>query len=429
MKRFLSTLRRTALVTIAIAVVIYPMATMAKVASKAMQWFHGMVLRPASGGVILGANTLTSLVPDLYEALDVVSRELAGFIPAVSLDASVARAALNETVRSFVTPAAAAEDVTPGQLPPDDGDQSIGNVPIVITKSRMVPFRWNGEEQKGVNNGPGYANIRQNQVAQAIRTLVNEIEVDLGSLVYMTSRASGTAGTTPFASTLGDTAQARKILADNGAPLSDLQCVIDTTAGANLRTLAQLTKANEAGTTELRAQGTLLELHGFMVRESAGVAIHTPGTGASYVTNGALAKGATSIPVQTGTGTVLAGDVVSFNGDARKYVVASALSGGAFTIAAPGLMQALNTGAAVTVSPAYTGNAAFARSAIVLATRAPALPEEGDMAEDRMLITDPRTGLTFEVSMYKQYRRVRYEIAIAWGKQNIKPEHSSILMG
>ncbi len=48
----------------------------------------------------------------------------------------------------------------------------------------------------------------------------------------------------------------------------------------------QLTKANEAGTTALRAQGTLLELHGFVLRESAGVARHTAGTGASYVTNG-----------------------------------------------------------------------------------------------------------------------------------------------
>lgn len=375
------------------------------------------------------ANTLTSLMPDLYEALDVVSRELVGFIPSISLDASAARAALNQNVRVFQTPAVAAEDVTPGQLPPDDGDQNIGNTPIVITKSRMAPFRWSGEDQKGVNTGPGYKNIRRDQIAQAMRTLVNEIESGIGTLVYSASRATGTAGTTPFATALGDTAQARKILSDNGAPLSDLQCVIDTTAGANMRTLAQLTKANEAGTTELRAQGTLLELHGFQVRESAGVNIHAAGTGAGYLVNGALAKGATTINVDTGTGTVVAGDVVTFAGDANKYVVATTLSGGAFTINAPGLRGAVADNAAMTVGAAYTGNLAFSRSAIVLATRAPALPEEGDMAEDRMLITDPRSGITFEVAMYMQYRRVRYEVSIAYGFANIKPQHTAMLLG
>lgn len=373
------------------------------------------------------ANTLTSLVPDLYESLDIVSRELAGFIPSVTLDATAERAALNQAIRIPIAPAAPAEDVSPGQLPPDDGDQTVGNTPFTITKSRMVPFRWTGEEQKGINNGPGYANLRRDQITQAMRTLVNEIEVDCGKTAYLASRATGTAGTTPFASGLGDTAQVRKILSDNGAPLSDLQCVIDTTAGANLRSNAQLTKANEAGTTALRAQGTLLELHGFVLRESAGVARHTAGTGASYVTNGALAIGATVIPVQTGSGTIIAGDVVTIGN--YKYVVTSALSGGNVTIGAPGLREAVAGGSTVTLAAAYTANFAFSRSAIVLATRAPALPEEGDMADDRMMIQDPRTGMAFEVSMYKQYRRVRYEIAAAWGVQNIKPAHTAILLG
>ncbi|MCP1119639.1 P22 phage major capsid protein family protein [Robbsia andropogonis] len=373
-------------------------------------------------------NTLTSLIPDLYEALDVVSRELVGFIPSVTLDANVSRAALGETVRSPITPASAAEDITPGQLPPDDGDQNIGNAAIVIAKSRAVPFRWTGEEQRGVNHGPGYKTIRRDQIAQSFRTLTNEIEAYIGSTAVAGSRAWGTPGTAPFATSLADSAQARKILADNGAPMGDLKMVIDTTAGANIRSLAQLTKANEAGTTELRAQGTLLELHGFSIRESAGVQLHTAGTGASYVTNGALAVGVTSIPVQTGTGTILAGDVVSF-GDGYKYVVASALSGGTLTIAAPGLRKAVASGAAVTLAANYTANVAFSRNAIVLATRAPALPEEGDMADDRVMLVDPRSGLAFEVAMYKQYRRVRYEVAMAYGAANIKPEHTATFMG
>jgi len=381
------------------------------------------------------ANTLTSLVPDIYESLDVVSRELSGFVPSVTLDAQAERAALNQSIRVPITPAAAAENVTPGQLPPDDGDQIVGNNPLSITNSMMVPFRWTGEEQKGVNTGPGYQNIRRNQIAQAIRTLVNTVETSVANAAMYASRASGVVSADPFASTLTDTAQVRKILSDNGAPLSDLQMVINTTAGANMRTLTQLTKANEAADISLLRQGVLLDVHGFAIRESAGVLSHVAGSVTGAVT-GAAAKGATSVTLTTPSGAavaLLAGDVVTFAGDTNQYVVAAPVTIGAsttgtVTLNAPGLRSTIS-GAAITVIGSGSFNFGFSRSAIVLATRAPALPEEGDMAADRMLITDPRTGLTFEFAMYLQYRRVRYEVSLAWGSANIKPEHSAILLG
>lgn len=377
------------------------------------------------------ANTLTSLAPDLYEALDVVSRELVGFIPAVQRDSSIERAALNQTVRSFVAPASTSSNVTPGLYAPDDGNQTIGNKSITISKSKYVPIRWNGEEQKGMNTGPGYFNIRRDQIAQAIRTLCNEVEADLAALHIGASRAFGTIATTPFASSLTDPANMRKILADNGAPLNDLHMVLDTTAGAKLRTLGQLNKANEAGDSSLLRQGVILDLMGFAIRESAQVKqAVTVGTGTSYVVNGSHAAGATSVVIKTGSGTVLAGDIVVFEDDARKYVVTTGVSAaGTIVLAAPGLQQAQVDGKTMTIQAATNRNMAFARNAICLVTRAPEAPIEGDMAEDAMFIQDPRSGLGFEVRMYKQYRQVKYEIALAWGMAVIKPEHLGILVG
>jgi len=382
------------------------------------------------------ANTLTDLIPDLYTALDVVSRELVGFIPSVSLDASVARAAVGEKVISFVTPAADAADIVPAQLAPNTGDQVISNKFITISKARGVPIRWNGEEQKGVNHGPGYKSILGNQFEQGMRTITNEMEADLASLFNTTSRAFGTAGVTPFASNLTDTANVRKILVDNGAPLTDMQLVIDTTAGAKMRTLTQLTKANEAADATLLRQGVLLDIHGMQIRESAQIGLFTNGTASSATTNAdGYAIGATVITLASaGTGTIIIGDVAAFAGDTEKYMIASGdtdvSDGGTITLAEPGLRQAIPASAtAITIGGDYTKNMAFSRSAIVLATRAPARPEEGDMAVDVMMITDPRSGISFEVALYKEYRQVHYEISAAWGFQNFKTEHSAILLG
>jgi hypothetical protein len=99
--------------------------------------------------------TLTNLIPDLYSNLDVVSRELTGFIPSVTLDPEASRAAVGQTVRSFVAPTQSAADISPGVTPPNDGDQTIGNVPITISKARRVPIRWSGEDDLGANSGPG----------------------------------------------------------------------------------------------------------------------------------------------------------------------------------------------------------------------------------------------------------------------------------
>lgn len=380
------------------------------------------------------ANTLTSLIPSLFESLDVVSRELVGAIPCSTLDATTSRAAVGQLVTSFMTPTASATDITPGVTPPNDGDQTIANVQLTITKARRVPFRWNGEETLGLNNnGSGAAAIRNAQMTQAIRTLVNEMETDVVNAARVAaSRAYGAAGTTPFASTLGDPAQLRKILDDNGAPQNDRCLVIDTTSGAALRTLAQLTKANEAGTTLTLRDGELLNLHGFSIHESAGVKVVTKGTGASYTSDTAgYAKGATAITLITGTGTVLAGDVVTFAGDTNKYVVSAGVTApGVITLAAPGLLAPLAASAvAMTIGGNFTPNFGFSSSSLILATRAPALPDGGDLAVDRMMITDPRSGISFEVAMYPQYRQMQYEISAVWGVKGIKANHCALLLG
>lgn len=374
------------------------------------------------------ANTLSNLIPDVYAALDVVSRELVGALPGVSRDARADRIASNQTLRIHQVPVNTASDYTPSMSIPAAADQTISNAALTLTKNRKAQFSWTGEETYGMDQGPGFLSIQQNQIAQAFRVLVNEMENDVcDALAQGASRAYGTAGTTPFASTLADSAQAKKILDDNGAPASGRSLVIDTSAGAALRTLGQLTKANEAGTAMTLRDGELLNLHGFSVRESAQINGATAGTGASYLLNGALSVGATTVTVDTGSGTILAGDIVTIG--SHKYVVATALSGGSFTINAPGIVAAAADNLAITVNATSARNLAFTSDSIVLATRLPIFPSQGDLAIDSEVITDPRTGISFDLRVYPGDGMVLYRLHALWGWKVIKPAHAALLLG
>lgn len=383
------------------------------------------------------ANDITALIPDLYAGLDVVSRELVGFIPSVARDSTAERAAVGQSVVYHVAPEANVTDITPSMNVPEPDDQTLGSGSMTISKSRAANFGFVGEEQRGLNSGPGYISVQADMFAQGLRALCNEIERDLAvEATAAASRSTGTSGTIPFATNLGDSAQLRKILDDNGAPGSERSLVINTAAGAAMRTLTQLTKANESGTLMTLRQGELMDIHNFSIKESGQAVSHTAGTGASATTNNAgYAVGTTTINLAAaGTGTILAGDVISFAGDTNKYLVVSGdtdvSGGGSITIAAPGLRVALPASAvAITVDASYSANVGFVRSALVLAMRAPELPQEGDLALDRMTLTDPRSGLVFEVSLYPGYRKIRAEVAAAWGTEATKSEHIALLQG
>lgn len=385
------------------------------------------------------ANVLTPFIPTLFQDLNIVSRELVGFIPSVTRNTSAERAAVNESIQIPISRAQTAFNVTPAMAIPEPSDFTLDSVEMKITKSRAVAFGMTGEEVRGLNNGVGMNSIANGQFAEALRTLVNEMEADLAlEAATHASRAYGTAGTTPFASNLGDSALVRKILDDNGAPASGRSLVMDTSAGAALRTLQNLTRVNEAGNTMTLRDGELLNIHGISMKESAQVVSPVIGTAAATadINTAGYAVGATSITLAAaGSGTIVAGDYVTFAGDTNKYLVTTGVAdvsaGGTLVIAAPGLRVAISTasGQAVTVVGRSTRNILFQQNAIQLVTRAPALPNGNDAAIDRFMMTDPRSGIAFEISVYPGYRKLRMEVAAAWGVKAIKDQHIAALLG
>jgi hypothetical protein len=377
-------------------------------------------------------NTFTNLVTDSYAALAVVSREIVGLIPSVNRDSTADRLAQGQTLRSPIAPVnTAGRNATPAMSIPPASDQTIGNRSLTITKSRAFPFSWTGAEVQAL--GPNILNIKQQQIAQALRAAVSEVSTDVyAALRVGASRAFGTAATTPFASDLSASAEIAKILTDNGAPKGDRHLVLGTTAGAKLRTLLNNPlNANNSLNGDLSRQGILLDSNGFSIREDAWIGNVTKGTGTGYLVNNGAGYGIgdTAITLDTGSGTIIAGDVITFAGDTNKYVVATALTSNVVTLAEPGLRATLADNVALTVGNNFVANLAFSRDFATLATRLPEVPDEGDLALFRETITDPVSGLSFELVVWPGQRMITYEVALNWGVSVMNPRHGAILLG
>jgi hypothetical protein len=378
-------------------------------------------------------NNLTKLIPILYAAMQVISRELVGLIPAVSRDFRADGAAKGQILRIPVTPPSENQDITPG-TPPVNGGTDFGHIDVAITKSRIAkPIQWTGEEQLSVGNQLNQMLV--NQHAQAMRSLVNEAERDicaegvlgLAGNPGVSGGIYGSSGVTPFASNLADLAQIVKIMGDNGAPIADRHGVLNTAAGASIRTLEKLTNVNQAGDGTLLRQGVLGSLMGFDIRESGGYLPFAPGASPVKVSAG-VSKGTTVIPVPSLSGAVNKGAIVTIN--SKRYVVtANAAASDTSIVIAPGLRGDASTNDAISIAAQYLPSLFFSRDAILLAARTPAMPEGGDEAKDVMTITDPVSNLSFQVALYGAYRQTRIEIGMAWGVKTINPEHGVVLLG
>lgn len=385
------------------------------------------------------ANVLTNLAADIYRAADIVGRAAVGFIPSVTINSGIERVAVGQTVRSHFTRSATVGDLTPAMTIPEGTDQTVDYKTMTLTKQRGVAIPWTGEDIRFVNGGAGYETVYGDQIAQAMRAICNEIEIDLATEAYQNaSRAVGTAGTTPFASNLDLVVDARQILFDNGMPVTDgrLSLIMDSLAGTKMRKLTQLQKVNESGDTRLLRQGTLIDIMGAMLKESAGVVTHTKGAGTGYdfVVAGE-AVGQTTLSVEGGTVNVTgikAGDVITHAGDAvNKYVVNTGLTAvsGDIVIGSPGLRIAGVDANEITIGNSYTANVMLHQAAVELAMRAPAKPAGGDAAVDVMMVQDPHSGLVFEISVYKGFNKAMIYVAAVWGKKAWKPDGIALVMG
>lgn len=375
------------------------------------------------------SNTLTALVPTLFSAAQEVSNEPFGVLSAVTTNWNDKGVAKGDEVTVPIAPVRAATDFTPAATSTAGDDAVAANVKVKITQSKKVSWHLTGEQQRSLENGAEAQEWVRQMVLQGMRTLRNLAEADAAAAIKVgASRAVGTAGTSPFATNMDPLVDVRKVLFDNGAPMSDLQFIIDSTAGSSARKLAIIQQAYQAGSDAERRSGDLLRQFGFAIKESAGIALHTKGTGSAYVTSGSTAAGVQDIALVTGSGTVLAGDVVTFAADsANKYVINTGVAApGTITLGRPGAKVTIATANAMTIGNSYTPNLAFERSAVVSVLRPPIIPENATIKQQ--MISD-KTGLTYLLLDIQQYGMRTWELHLAYGTKVVQGEHVAVVMG
>lgn len=387
--------------------------------------------------------TITALTELLYKSRDIVAAEPCAFVNSVLVNSDgIERVSLGGTVNSYVTAQPTLNtSYTPAMTIPAGDDQTINALTMTIGQVANVKVPLKGETVLQINNTAG-EKVFTDMLAQAFRTIRNAIEAHVGSIIYKgASRAVGTAGTAPFASNYNLVNSIRQILVDNGCPADDgmISIVMNTVAGTNLRNLSNLQKVNESGNDALLRRGVLQDISGFMLKESAGVASVTAGTMASATsTSAAFTVGQTVIPLATaGTGVVAAGDAITFANDTNIYIVsavsfagANPASGDTITLASPGLRKAQGVATrAITVKADFTANVGFHKNAVELVMRPPAMPNGGDAADDRTTLSDGKTGLVYEVALYKGYGMNLLDITTFYQAKVWKPDFVATLLG
>jgi hypothetical protein len=408
------------------------------------------------------SNVLTALMPTFFAGLTKVNAEKTDLIDAVTLNQGLDMAALNQTITYHIAQAKTPYDITSQASPLDINGDTPGTGTMSIGYVKGTAFKYTGEEQHQLQLAGLVSDFYADQTAQCIRSLRNLIEKSIFDTAKVAAcRAVGTGGTAPFGwngttvsgmETFADVMQAAE---DNGTPDSDLHMVLGTTAASALRKVPNLFKANEAASDRLLRTGTIGQIEGWNVGVSGQIkGKHTVGTGASYAVNGAIAAGpyATSVTItlKTGTGTILAGDYVTFSGDTtRQYIVLSSVGGDpvtSITIAQPGPIVAIADNETVSVvghgnsSLYFVQNLAFSRDAIHLIARQPMLPTSlGGVATgitgavgtliDNKILRDPRSKLVYQLCAWAEHRQITIEFGIAYGVGIPNPQNAFIVLG
>ncbi len=373
------------------------------------------------------ANTLTAIMPKIL-ARSLLQLRKQAIMPRLVNGSYSREAAMSGSTIDVPIPSdnGAAEDVTPGNTPPSATNSTPTTVQIALDKWKKKGFHLSDKDMLDIDRNRDFVPMQMSQAVSAIADSVNAAIFAEYKKIY---GFVGTAGTTPFASTVAGATDLRKTLNQQRAPRADRRAVLNFDAEANALALSQFSDLEKTGDMAVKIDGELGRKYGFQWFSDDDVPTHTAGTGSGYLLNGAASAGATSVTVDTGSGTILVGDIVTFAGHTQTYAVTAALASNVFSVY-PALQAAVADNAAVTLKASHVVNLGFHRDAFAFANR-PLVGSAVDAELGNRIISmqDPQTGLTMRLEVSRQYKQTQWELDILFGCKLVRPELAVRLAG
>src|SRR5581483_5194352 len=240
---------------------------------------------------------------------------------------------------------------------------------------------------------------------------------------------AGTPGTTPFQTDLTEFVDARNVLNKQLAPMDPRYAVLSPDAEAKAILLRAFQDASFRGDPAGIINGQIGQKLGALWLMDQNIPTHTAGTGAGYLINNVAGynAGDKTVAVDTGAGTILVGDVVTFAGVSGTYVVTTALGGGSFSFE-PGLAGALADNAAVTVKASHVVNLAFHRDAFALVSRPLEASDPAGLGRFAVAV-DEVSGLVLRLEVSREHKRTRFSYDILYGVKTVRRELAARIAG
>lgn len=377
------------------------------------------------------ANTFTDMLPVIFaQALETL-REACVLPRLVNTDFSDTPAGVGDTVNMVVPVATTDAAVSASASPATPPDNTPTKVSVTLNRWRHAGYHLTDKEAGEITSG-----VKPGLQTEAIRALANGVNSYIFSLYKGIYGYAGTAGTTPFASTLTEASALRKVLNNQLAPPDSRYLVIDPDADANAVTL--LANAAYAADNSAQIEGRIGRRIGFDWYMDQVVPTHTAGT----ITTGLIAKASTAVAAgvksflgttaaSTGACALVVGDVISIAGHTTTYTLtaaatqASAASDVTLAIE-PGLEQALVGSEAITVKASHVVNLGFHRNAFAFASRR----LSSVAASDKMMsVADPVSGLVLRAELIRQNKQDYVDFDILYGASLVRPALAARLAG